>query len=295
MYIDIIFFAIFISQIVLISYYYPKKTYDRNIHVLRTYPASEYPKLYQHSPYADPVKALHKTIRRNFALSIAIAVFGLSLMLAMVISGYAPSGIKENKHIAFVMLFSMLQALPYIFLEITTYNWYKAMRRAAKGSTRKAELSPRKLFDFISPFYIVVAVLVFFVWLAYYLYNKGFSAPWDWQTSVTVFGMTGMNLLLIGLGYKLLRGTKLDPHQAYKDQRQLIKTIIRVYVFTSIMMSTQLIVFDMINLNGWDKFEPVALSIYFQIIIVFGIGEVLRKFKVENVNFDVYKEEPRLA
>jgi len=293
--IDIIFYAIFISQIFLISYYYPKKTYDRNMYVLRNYPASKYPKLYKHSKYADPSEALHKTIRRYLGFNIAVALFGLGLLIAMAASDYTPSRIKENQQIMFVMLFFMLQAVPYLTLEISTYNWLKNMRTAAVSNTRKAELSPRKLFDFISPIYIAIAVLAFISWVVYYLYNKGFTTPWDWQSYVTIVGMTGMNLVFIGMGYKYLRGKKLDPHQAYKDQRQFIKTMVRVFVFASILMSLQLIVFDAINQNGWDMFEPVAMSIYYQFVIIFGVGQVLHMFKIENIDFDVYKEEPWLV
>ncbi|PHS77555.1 MAG: hypothetical protein COB56_02450 [Robiginitomaculum sp.] len=293
--VDIIFYAIFISQIFLLSYHYPKKTYDRNVFVVRNFPASEYPKLYNLSLYADPSKAIHKAIRRYLFANIAIALFGVGLLVAMAVNGYAPSGIKENEDIVFIMFFFMLQALPYIWIEITTNNGLKNMRSAAKNNTRTADLNPRKLFDFISPLYVIVAVLAFISWIVYYLYNKGFTTPWDWQSYVTILGMTGMNLVLIGFGYKFLRGQKSDPHQAYKDQRQSIKTMIRVFVFASILMSLQLIVFDAINQNGWDRFEPIAMSIYFQIVIIFGVGQVLQMFKIEDIDFDVYKEDAKLV
>jgi magnesium-transporting ATPase (P-type) len=293
--IDILFYAIFISQIFLISYYYPKKTYDRNMYVLRNYPEADYPKLYQHSLYADPSKALHKTIRRYLSTNIAIALFGLGLLIALPVNGYVPSGIKENKQIMFIMLFFMLQAVPHMLLGISTHNWHKGMQSAARKNARKADLSPRKLFDFISPIYIVLAVIAFIAWIVYYLYNKGFVTPWDWQSYVTILGMTGINLIFIGFGYMSLRGKKPDPHQAYKDQRQRIKTVIRVYVFASILMSLQLIVFDAINQYGWDMFEPIAMSLYFQIVIIFGIGQVLRMFKIQDIDFDVYKEDTWLV
>ena len=293
--VDIIFYAIFISQIFLISYHYPKKTYDRNMYVLRNFPASSYPKLYQHSRYADPSDAIHKTIRRYLFTNITIALFGMGVLLAMAASGYAPSSIKENEHIMLVMVFFMVQAVPHLLLELSTHKWLKNMRNADKSSTRKADLSPRKLFDFISPIYVVIAILAFISWIVYYLYNKGFSTPWDWQSYVTISGMTGMNFVFIGLGYRYLRGKKSDPHQAYKDQRQYIKTMMRVFVFASVLMSVQRIVFDAINQNGWDRFEPIAMSIYFQVVIIFGIGQVLRMFKIEDIDFDVYKEEPWLV
>lgn len=293
--IDILFYAVFISQIFLISYHYPKKTYDRNAFVLRTYPASEYPKLYKHSKYVNPEKALNKTMLIYMSFNIAIAVFGIGLLIAMVIHGYAPSNIKANQDLIFVLFFFVLQALPHNLLEISTHNWHKHMRNAAVTSKRAAELTPRRLFDFIAPAHIVFAVTAFIAWASFYLYNKGFTTPWDNQTYITFIGMTGMNLLYIILGYKFLRGKKPDPHQNQADQHRLIKTKIRVLLFASIAASVSLLTFGIINQNGWDIFEPIAMSLYFQIIIIFGIGEILRGFKIETINFDVYKEDPWLV
>jgi len=293
--VDILFYAIFISQIFLISYHYPKKTYERNLYVLRKYPAEAYPKLYRHSKFADPGKAVHRTIRRYLYANITIAVLGLGLLTAMAASDYAPRDIKENEQIMFILLFFMVQTLPYMLLEISTHNWLKNMRNLAKNSTRKADLSPRKLFDFVPPLYLGAAILAFVIWAIYYLYNKGFTSPWDWQTYSTIVFMTSINIVFISLGYKFLRGKKLDPHQSYKDQRQLIKTTLRVFVFASILMSVQLVVFDAINQNGWDMYEPIAMSIYFQVVIIFGVGQILRMFKIEDIDFDVYKEDAWLV
>lgn len=293
--IDLFFYAVFISQIFLISYYYPKKAYDRNAYVLKNYPAAEYPRLYPTSQYADPTRALRKTMPRYMGLNIAIAILGLGLLLAIAVSRYTPSGIKENEQLMFIMLFFMLQAVPHLYLELVTYNWQKNMRTLTRASVRTADLRPRKLFDFISPIYIALAVLAFIGWVAYYFYNKGYTVPWDWQSYVTVTGMTGINLLFIALGYKFLRGKKPDPYQSSKDQHLLISIMVRVLTFASIIMSLQLIAFDAINQNGWDKFEPVVLSVYFQAIMIFGIGEILRRFKIKDIDFSVYKETPRAA
>ncbi|MBL4870895.1 MAG: hypothetical protein JKX72_08075 [Robiginitomaculum sp.] len=209
----------------------------------------------------------------------------------MVFSGYKPSSIKENEHILFVVFYFLLQMIPHIMAEISTHKWYKRMRSADRTSTRKAELRPRKLFDFITPFSLVFAVLAFIIWMVYYLYNKGFSAAWDWQSYVTVFGMAGINFILIALGHRYLRGSKLDPYQSRDDHYKFTGITLRIFVFSSILMSLQLIMFDTINQNGWDMFEPAAMSLYFQLVVFFGIGELLRSFKIENIDFSVYKND----
>lgn len=166
------------------------------------------------------------------------------------------------------------------------------MRQFDLPTTRTADLRPRKLFDFVSPVFISAAILSYVLCLVYYFYNKGFSTPWDWKSYVTVIVITAINLGMIGLGAYVLRGKKLDPHQAQQDQQKLIGTLIRVFVFASILMSLQLIVFDTINQKGWDMYEPIAISLYNQIVIVFGIGEVLRRMAINTIDFNVYRHEP---
>lgn len=292
MLIDITFFAVFLCQIILISLFYAKKMYDKSNYILSTFPASDYPKLYENSKFADPVKFLRDTFRNHYRLHIAIATLGFSILFIMLVTGYAPSQIKESGHLAFVMLFIVLQAIPYIRTSITEQKWQKNMRKSAPSITRNAVMQPRKLFDFISPIYIAIALFAYIGWMVYYFYNKGFTTPLDWQSYVTVFFMTALNLMMIGLGYRALRGKKIDPHQAYKDQLNYIGTIIRVFVFASIIMSVQLVVFDTINQQGWDMFEPIALSLYTQVIMIFGIGEVMRRYKVKDVDYSVYQNAP---
>lgn len=260
--------------------------------ILGNYSASEYPKLYGKSEYIDPTKQLRRKFRRQFTLNIMIALMGFAILLSMAVSGYSPSQIKENGHLALVILFFVVQAIPYILTSMTTQKWQKNMRQYDRPTTRTADLRPRKLFDFVSPAFIGAAILSYALCLTYYFYNKGFSTPWDWQTYMTVIVMTAVNLAMIICGTYILRGRKIDPHQTHKDQHKLIETMIRVFIFASIIMSLQLIVFDAINQNGWDMYEPIAISIHNQIIIIFGIGEILRRITVKNTDFNVYRHTP---
>ena len=41
----------------------------------------------------------------------------------------------------------------------------------------------------------------------------------------------------------------------------------------------------------WEVFDPVFASLYFQFIIVFGLGMRFRKSRVEDIDFSVYKED----
>jgi hypothetical protein len=56
------------------------------------------------------------------------------------------------------------------------------------------------------------------------------------------------------------------------------------------MLSLHLAVAEAINQNGWDEYEPLVLSLYFQAVIIFGLGEVMRRSKIENMDFSVYQK-----
>lgn len=58
--INLIFFTVFLCQIILISMIYSKKMCDQSMHILETCPPSDYPKLYENSKYAYPGKRLRE-------------------------------------------------------------------------------------------------------------------------------------------------------------------------------------------------------------------------------------------
>ncbi len=40
-----------------------------------------------------------------------------------------------------------------------------------------------------------------------------------------------------------------------------------------------------------DSFEPSLVSLYFQLIVWISIGTMFRVLRIENMNFEVYKED----
>ncbi len=290
MLIELLFYAVFLGQIFLVSVYYPRKLIDRNRYVLKNYPASEYPKLYLNSYYADPVKVIDKGLRRYAMMNGFIALFGTGILVAMAVSGYLPSTIKEKQDLIFVMFFFFLQMVPHILMELSTWRWYKLMREAALPTTRTADLKPRHLFDFISPLYVALAVLLYVLWLVFYVYEHRQTTPWEWNQYVTIVGITAINLLFAYTIFRFIRGQKFDPYQATQDRQKQIGGVIKVHVYSSIFMSLFLIIMDLVNVYHLDRFEPVFLGAYLQLMTVFGLGTMLRSLNIKDIDFDVYKK-----
>ncbi len=98
----------------------------------------------------------------------------------------------------------MVQFFPMILIEIWSFKYYKLMRKADSRTTRKAELNPRRLFDFISPTMIGMAMLVYFAFIVLILYIRQFEFPWFggyWN----IVGVTVGNLFFAGIIISILR------------------------------------------------------------------------------------------
>ena len=285
----LLFYAVFLSQIFLISIYFPMKIRSRILYVIKNYPPKEYPKLYPkpYDFYAEKAAKSGLSTYRN--INLFIAAIGLGILVWALASGYSPHPLGGDE--IFVMLYLLLQVAPILYAEIRTFKLYWGMREANVGGSRKAELNPRNLFDFISPAFVALAVLLYAGFIVFYLYDKGFTAPWEWEVYVTIAGITGMNLLFAGMIAKHLVGKKLNPHQAHKDRLRQIETIVKIGIFASIAASVFLILTSLVDKYELEVFDPVLTSLYFQIITFFGLGLEFRTVKVETVDFSVYKED----
>lgn len=285
----ILFYAVFLSQIFLISVYYAGKLSHRIHYVLENFPPDRYPKLYPPMP-AEVVQWQAKRRLRAFQwVNRLIALLGLSILAGMAINGYRPD-LKGGDEI-FVMLYFFLQVSPLIWAEIRERQQYRLMRKTFDHSRRKAVLSPRRLFDFVSPTYLVAAVLLYFAWLAYYLAGQGPYAGWEGEVFITLGGITLMNLFFAATIAKALRGRKLNPYQAYEDQLKQIESVAKVLLLASIGISVFLIATIAVDRHGLEVFDPPLASLYLQLCVVFGIGLTFRMLEIEAIDFEVYRDE----
>lgn len=285
----LLFYGIFLSQIFLASVYFPMKIRKRILYIIQNYPPKDYPKLYPKPSDFYAEKAGKNGLKAYKYINLAIAGIGLGILGWGLISGYTPNPLGGSE--IFVMFYFMLQASPLFYLELKGYKQYKRMRQANLGGARKAELNPRKLSDFISPFLVALAVILYAGWMVFYLYSIGFDAPWEADVYGTLAGITGMNLLFAGVIAKHMSGKKLNPHQAHADRLKQIETVVKTSVFASIAASVFLTIFNLADTFGFELYDPVFMSIYCQIALLLGLGTEFRKIKVEAINYEVYKKD----
>jgi uncharacterized membrane protein len=281
--INILFYILFLSQIILISYYYPKQIVKRIEAVLKNYPPALYPKLYPES--VDKVIAA----KARYQLLNQIIVFvGLALMV-----GYAFMSIEYTeyeKHAeGLPLMFGMVQFIPFMLLEVSGCRQFKLMRKANKSTNRTADLTPRRLFDYVSPTSVIVAVISLFLYLLFNLYVNNFAITSDFIIiAITLFFV---HALFIALAIWHLTGKRLDPHQSIKDRSNQTELSLQSMISVSIFLSLFLMANTAIDVYQLNYLEIIINSIYFQVVAFFGIGAMLKTIRLDNIDFNVYKPD----
>lgn len=271
-----IFYAVFVSQILIISYYYPGKIYRQMKYVFETYPPSAYPKL-----YPKPIELYERGQRnyRNINLFILIAGFVILALLVAI-----PHDVDVHNAIAMGYFFA--QMFPVVLLDLGSLKDFKLMRNDNTRTTRKAALQPRRFFDFISPALFGIAAITYIGFVLLVVYIEQFGFPW-FGGYLNIVIVTAMNVFFLGIMLWHMYGKKLNPYQAYEDRVRQIRTIGKVLTFTSIAatlfgaLSISLSAFDIRHLL------PIFLSMYFQLLAVIG----LQVYRIDHTNFEVYRKD----
>jgi hypothetical protein len=278
---SIIILLVLISQVWLLSYFYPKQVVKRINFVLNNCPENDYPKLYPvPSERIKAIKLVYQAL--NYLLIIIGA--GLILYFTYMVPDY-------TKHINILddlpLLFGIVQFMPLFILELLGYKHLKLMRQQNMQTSRKAELQPRLLFNFISPFHLILAVLTYISFIIYELFLCNFVLNFDAAIKIGTVSLT--NIMFIAIGMANLYGKKRDPYQSNNERNKQTKFVLQSLLFISIFMTIYLMIHSWVNLYELNYLEVLINSIYFQVIALFSIGALLGRNKIEEMNFDVYK------
>ena len=284
--IETIFYILFLSQILLFSVYFPNKIYQRMRYVITHYPCNQYPKL-----YPQPIEHYHR-FHGNYRLaSWLIATAGIVILTLSIVFNNKGGFIEPQ---VLVWLFFMVQFLPVMMIELSEFSQFKMTRTADRSSVRSATLSPRSLAHFIAPKWIYVALVTLLIAIVYGFYLENFTITIEGSAVYATGILLSVNAFFAGLIYWQLYGKKLNPHQTEADRQKLISVTIKSLVFISITASIFLMVTLSIKEYQLHSLEPLAMTIYLQVIALFSLGNSINSIKVDEINFDLYKEESLL-
>lgn len=288
-----IFYTVFLGQIFYLSIYIPGRVCARVQYIRDHFSPADYPKLYPavYDSFAEESGKRKLLLFRG--VNYAIALLGVSILVAMLWSGYQPD-IKGGDEV-FVLMYFFLQSAPIAYAQWKEYRQYKLMRANYAGKKRSANLAPRRLSDFISPVYVVVAVLAYAGWLIYYLSSREFGVQPESEIYLSVTIITGANILFAGIIARAIAGKKGDPYQAYADQLRQIEATVKVMVLASIGMSVFLTITVLADKYALEILDPVVTSAYFLFCTAAGIGFMMKTLTMEKTDFEVYKGDATTA
>ncbi len=273
----LLFHIVFLSQILVISYLIPSRIYGRMKYIFDTYPPSAYPKL-----YPRPVEHYESARRSYRNLNVAILVVGLLILAALLVIPH-----DHDLGNAISIGYYFVQFIPLMILEFSSFKELKLMRNAGPRPTRKAELRPRHLFDFISPVYFGVAAFVYVVFVVIIVYIRQFDYEW-FGGFINIAGITMMNLLFAGIVLWNMYGKKQNPHQSYEDRNKQIKSILKSFLFISILATVFVLISVVLSALEMRHLMPTAMSLYLQTVAL----ACIQSYIIDYRNFDVYREDP---
>lgn len=284
---NLLFYIVFLGQIFLLSYYFPNKILGRMKTVLEKYPPEDYPKL-----YPRPVE-YYKKGQWGFQL-VSRLIFWLGFVILLLIifvvdhANFADDGYISE---AWPAAYGIIQFLPLMFLEFSEFNQFKLMRKANTGTTRKAQLQRRHLFGFVPPMLPGLALFLYITAITFDLYVHDFVFQWGHDTIQRAIVLTVTNLFLAAFGAWHLYGRKLDPHQAFGDRAKLITANLKALLYSSMALSIYFMTAAADDVFDMDFLDASLLSLYFQVVALVTLGHVLRSLRLEDIDFEVYKED----
>lgn len=278
-----LFYIVFLGQILLVSYLVPKLILNRFDRLLADYPPESYPKLYPKS--VEIYRIGHAIFKWT---NVLILVLGFAVLYGIYAFDHGTA--TDDGYISEVWpaAYGLIQFLPLLALELLGFRQFNWMRKANTDSTRKADLRPRRLFDFVSPGLLLAAIALFAAVIGLDLYVNDFAVKWGSDAVQRDLVLAGTNVFLLAVGLWQLTGRKLDPHQSATDRARQIKVQLTSLLLVSMAMSIYFMTQTADDAFDLDYLDAPLISLYFQVIVLVSIGFMMRSLKLEDINFDVY-------
>lgn len=250
--------------------------------VVEQYPPSTYPKLYTRT--LDECLAGQK---RYFVINHVIGALGLLLVFSLASNMLTVGNPKLLTMLP--CIYGMVQFVPLMYIEIKEMREYKLMREMNKSTIKKADLTPRSLFDYATPLTFLVAGTIAIVSIFMDFYWHNFDVSMGHDSVVRMITLLMCNALFMGIILWNVYGKKQNPYQANKDRFKFVQITVTTLLYLSIVMSLFFMVTAAGDVFDTESLEPLFMSIYFQLIAWISIGTRLKSMCVKDIDFDVYK------
>ena len=269
----------FTIQVIFISWYMPRFLVKQSKNILDKHPQKQYPKLYPVSRDAiDMGINIFKNINRVVLLiGIYIVVYG----------AYSQSEEMLNIDSSAILIgFFLLQYVPYLIMEFSGFKLLKLMRQANKQSIRKADLQPRKMLSYFSPFYLILLVIsnLSFIGIVEYFVRHPFEHFGGYHN---LLGLVFIDVFMFSILAWNIYSKNKNPHLSNKDHRMQLEKIAKIMVLTIVMVTIFTISELIMSATGTRGHIDVLMSVYFLLLAFVGMSA----YRLDNFNFEVYRED----
>lgn len=278
------FLAMFAIQILAASVLYPILIVRYVRGWARDYGSERFAQLY---PGVDYSRWVQRFVFGYRAASIVIALLGL-LLLGWLFNRIGQPGwageVGAPAAIYFMLQFSPL-ALTALYASV---RYYKLLTQPTQESKRKATLRRRGLFDFVSPFVVYLAIVSYFlfvaygIWLDLYVYDNTTLSKHCLRAIISVTLIYALHAFMI---YKYLYGRK-NPLMSHEGRVHTIGVTVKVGVYSSIAIAWFLSVFGTLGQPGLREWRPFALVVFFvatSLLTLMGATAPPRKSQAEGL------------
>lgn len=253
------FLAVFAAQLLIMSVLFPAWLITRIRRKSGGVAAERYAQLHSGIDFGRSVERFAFRFR---AVNWLIAVVGLALFVWFYNYTQRPDW-DDGPIEGLLGAYFLLQALPLLVLA-----WFqvrlkkKLLEHTTPDAKRKASLQRRGLFDFISPFTVVLAGLSYLVYVAFVIHIAQNPFPGFAGIAVNVGAFTLLYGLQGFIVYRLLYGKKVNRLETDADAVRTIGFGIRACVWVCIAsVVNQSINFTLV-LQDLQRWEPVAQSAF---------------------------------
>ncbi|NQZ21916.1 MAG: hypothetical protein HRT53_07615 [Colwellia sp.] len=270
-------YIVFLGQIFVISFYFPKKILGLINTSMQQHPRDVYPKLYPLDE--EVIKAKLKIF--NVYNSLVVSV-GLAILAVSIINNSDDLAGWDDQ--AVLLCFLMFQYFPMLYLGAQGFDYLKLMREHNKNEHRIADLQPRKLFDFISKPFLSAAAFSYGFCVVTVLYFVQY--PFDGFAGLV--NILGVSILYAGLGFGIyikLYGKKYNPLQTSEDRSIETTIVIKLLILSAICSSFYLAISLILASMDMRDLGNIIYSLYLQAFIFY----VYQVMKFDQVDYSVYK------
>lgn len=289
----ILFCFVFLSQVLLISWFYARQVISRRRYLLQNFPPSTHPKL-----YPQPTEYYERRLRNFARFNLVIVVAGLLIIVGLVLGTIGgewdgtivtPWSASGEWDAAIVTPFFLVQLVASVYIDLSSLKHQKAMAKAPPPRVRTTELRRRRLVDFVSPAMLVVAALTNVAFIAFVLYYRRFEFTW-FTAAGNIAAVAAIFLLFAAFVGIALRAPRPDPYQAHQDRSNLIRLVVKQALAVCIGFPLLITANLILKLFDPDLLEPVIASLFCQGVAV-AVLWPFYSYRMDKVDFDVYRRD----